>query len=305
MHAWLKTRGLFINGLMKSTVVFSVVYPGVEEFLPEFLSSLEKQSNQDFTLVLVNDGLPTLKDYLAGRRLDVDVISARGTATQVRKAGLKQLAISGVNQVIFMDADDYADVNRVEIAVKCLASSDIVVNELALVGEGVVHPQAVLKAYLGNGQRITAQDLLQGNCMGLTNTAARLKCLLPYVDAIGDQIIAFDWALFAQALHGGARAVFTDETKTYYRQYQRNIASLSDCSLPQVLRGVEVKRDHYRLCAGFAAEYKKLAADFDGLARRLREDKVLQDNYCRRTQQGVLRPDFWWRHIQLMEGQDD
>jgi len=42
------------------TILFSTVYPAVEPFLPDFFQSLEKQTTDDFSIVLVNDGISEL-----------------------------------------------------------------------------------------------------------------------------------------------------------------------------------------------------------------------------------------------------
>lgn len=71
------------------TVVFSVVYPGVEAYFPEFLSTLSKQTDRNFALFLINDGLPNIEDFLKRTDLDVKVKEAQKSPAALRKAGVQ------------------------------------------------------------------------------------------------------------------------------------------------------------------------------------------------------------------------
>lgn len=71
------------------TAVFSVVYPGIEAYFPEFLSTLSKPTDRNFTLFLINDGLSNIENFLKRTDLDVTVKEARKSPAALRKAGVQ------------------------------------------------------------------------------------------------------------------------------------------------------------------------------------------------------------------------
>ena len=52
--------------------------------------------------------------------------------------------------------------------------------------------------------------------------------------------------MFSQLLYQDKKAVFINETQTYYRQYESNTAGLGNNSLDSIKNGIEVKKKHYQ-----------------------------------------------------------
>lgn len=283
------------------TAVLSVIYPEVKPYVFEFLSSLSTQTNKDFTLFLINNGFKGIDMFLKKVDLDVQVIKKRGSPAKLRKDGIEWVVSSGVKTIIFADADDYFADNRIEVLKRMLADYDIVCNEMALVGQGIPYPMTMLEKFFENKMEIHKEHIATGNCMGLTNTAASAEIINRYFQLIPDAITAFDWALFALCIHAGAHTVFTNETKTYYRQHADNTASPRCFSEKQIMRGVAVKRDHYRFLSGFYKEYALLADSFKDLFVRLRNNKKLKQKYCRAVKDQASAAGFWWGPIKLAE----
>ena len=229
------------------TAVFSVVYPGVEHYFSEFLSTLSKQTDRNFTLFLINDGLLNSERFLKRTELDVKVKDAGGSPATLRKMGIKWVMEAGAKVIIFADADDYFAENRVKVSRDMLAKYNLIFNELILTGNGDTDSTPMLETRFSDGEIVSCKHIKTANCMGLTNTALRVKSISTYLDQIPEDIIAFDWALFALCLHAGAKGVFTKQTATYYRQHGNNLASPHSFTEVQILRGVQVKRDHYQM----------------------------------------------------------
>ena len=59
----------------------------------------------------------------------------------------------------------------------------------------------------------------------MSNTAINLKKLTKVF--FDDKIIAVDWYFFKRLLEKGLKAIFTNETITYYRQHEKNTIGLS------------------------------------------------------------------------------
>lgn len=286
---------------MGEIAVFSVVYSGVEPYIPEFLSSLSKQTDKDFTLFLINDGLVDIDIFLKKVDLDVKIIKKSGLPAELRKFGIEWIVSEGAKKIIFADADDYFANNRIEMSKKISDDYDLICNELLLVGQDFPKPIPMLGKFFENKTEINKDHIAAGNCMGLTNTTLCTESIPSCFGLIPDSVIAFDWALFAMCIHAGARTVFTNETKTYYRQHINNTASVQSFSEKQIMRGVQVKKDHYQLLSKFYEDYTRLANLFENLFFQLQNDKILKEKYCQAVKQQAPDVSLWWEPIKLFE----
>ncbi len=284
-----------------NVAIFSVVYPGVEKYIPEFLSSLSRQTDKGFTLFLINDGFVGLKAFLKKTDLNVQVLEKSSSPAELRKIGIEWVVSKGAEIIIFADADDYFENNRIELSKKMLIHYDIVCNEMLLVGKEVSQPTLMLEKFFDDKTEINTSDIATDNCMGLSNTALRIDSISRDIESIPNNIIAFDWALFALCIHAGARAVFTKETKTYYRQHPNNTASPQCFSEQQIMKGVEVKKDHYQLLSKFYKEYVSLADLFESLLSRLQNNNSLKQKYCQAVKQQGSNISLWWEPIKSLE----
>ena len=283
------------------TAVLSVVYPGMEAYFPEFLSTLSKQTDRSFTLFLINDGLLNIDRFLGKLGFRVDVRDADGPAAALRKIGIKWVMEAGAKVIIFADADDYFAENRVEISRDILVKYDLVFNELVLTGQEFTDSIPMLGTRFNEGEIVSCRHIRTVNCMGLSNTALRVNRIPSYFDQIPENIIAFDWALFALCLHAGARGVFTKKTVTYYRQHGDNLASPHSFTEEQILRGVQVKRDHYQVLSRFYEEYISLSDLFEKLLAQLQSDETLRRKYCQAVRKHAPAMPLWWETIKSLK----
>jgi len=137
--------------------------------------------------------------------------------------------------------------------------------------------------------------------MGFSNTAINTKCITKSLSQVPDDIIAFDWAFFSLCLHKGTIAVFTEKTATYYRQHENNIASPRSFTEDQILRGVQVKRDHYLFISKFTNEYELISKEFVQLFEILKTDITLRDKYCHEVKSQSPPSPLWWESIKTLE----
>jgi len=283
------------------TGVFSVVYPGVEPFLGDFLQSLATQGDRDFVLFLINDGCAGLDRSLAAYPLNVEVKESSGSPTALRKAGIAWVAAAGAEIILFADADDYFAPNRIGLSKSRLSGHDIICNELMVVGSEIPSPFGMLGTRLKEAEVISSAHILHGNCLGLSNTAIRASMIPDCLDQIPDEMIAIDWTFFSLCLHFGAKAVFTQKTMTYYRQHGNNTAFIRPLTEEQILRGVRVKADHYRFLSKYQGEVAPLAANFGGLLAKLTANGARRREYCRAVQRLSAPAPYWWEPIKTME----
>lgn len=283
------------------TAIFTVFYPGVEPYISEFLQSLVEQTDKKFTLFLVNDGLHNIGRFFEGLDLSVKVLDKTAQPAALRKAGINWVVSEGVDNIIFADSDDYFAHNRVAISKKLLLDHDLVFNELLLVGDKISQPIPMFGKLFADGEQISAYSILVGNCIGLSNSAIRSDKISTLMTNIPDNIIAFDWTFFVLCLHDGATAVFTNKTETYYRQYDGNIASPCSYSNEQIMRGVQVKSDHYSCASKYDNKYVRLSIDFKNLYSKLYSDTQFQTNYCQSVRMNSSTAVLWWESIKTVE----
>ena len=283
------------------TAIFTVFYPNVEPYIPDFLNSLSKQTDRKFLLFILNDGFPNIDQYLNKLDFPVKSLKESGTPSALREKGIQWVASVGAQNIIFADADDYFASNRVELSKKMLADYDIVFNEILLIGEKILQPISMFGKLFTDKQEITAKDVVVGNCFGLSNTAIRVDKITPLMTEMPDDIIAFDWTFFTLCLLAGAKAIFTGNTRTYYRQHGNNIASPCSFSEEQILRGVQVKRDHYQMLSKFYEEYVPMVDIFEKLLTQLQSDETLRQKYCKAVRKQATALPLWWEPIKSLK----
>lgn len=281
--------------------VLSVVYPEVEKYVTEFLNSLFRQTNKDIILYLINDGFSNIQSLFSKYDFSVKIKEATGSPASNRISGIRWLIDEGEEVVLFADADDSMAENRVEVSLNMLRNNDIVVNELALIGEKNSDPISILGRRFLEEERIYKGHLKSANFMGLSNTAMRVEKIPENFSKIPGNHIAFDWDFFSFCLHSGFRTVFTGKTSTYYRQHSKNIASPVLLSEAQILRGVQVKCEHYKLMARFYDEYCALAKTFKDLLFHIKSDMVFRKRYCRAVYDMAPQLPIWWEAIAAPE----
>ena len=103
--------------------------------------------------------------------------------------------------VIFADADDVIDQDRVKLTIEYLQKNTIIVNDFNLIDE---NNNKLIKNYLSNRiknhEKIYSGAIKHHNFMGLTNTAVRLNCIDLNIIPKNPNILAYDWFLWSKVL---------------------------------------------------------------------------------------------------------
>lgn len=229
---------------MKRAAFLTTIFPKNKKFLKSFLDSLSEQTYKDFDLVIVNDKFKNL-NYYKDLYSDLNIINinSSGTPAKNKEVGINYCIEKNYDILIFGDSDDYFKNNRVERSIKILNQADIVVNDLSLFNENNVYNKRYLSKRVKNLQIIKFEFIKNKNIFGFSNSAMRIfnkkKISIP------NDLVAVDWYIFSKFLLKGYKAVFTNETISFYRQYEQNIIGLKQLDEKSFNKVKNIKIKHF------------------------------------------------------------
>lgn len=284
------------------TAVMGVVFPGVESFINDYLSSLEMQTFTNYDLVIINDGFENFDGYASSRKLNIKEIKYEGTPAKIREYGLNHIKNAGYENIVFTDTDDYFSENRIGYSCELLKEFDVVVNDVSTVSQAnkVLEP-LYMSNRVSNLSQIEYDFIIDKNIFGLSNTAIKSKCLNEDVFFEAD-LIAVDWFLFSYLLGKGCNAIFTNEAVTFYRQHADNMAGLScEVDALKVRQAIKVKLCHFKSLSKIHDEnlrdlYLKLSTLKDKLS-----DYEFEKEYVAKIKSLNIAYPLWWEIIKLPE----
>ena len=259
------------------TAVGSVIFEEASKYLGDFFESLETQTDQDFSVILINDNISSehLEKIIAGvspglkDRLYIGNRNGKKLSPGMLRVELLQEAFSlKTDLLIMMDCDDKASENRVS----CIKEQfdpvyTFFYNELLDFDGKCVMKQ--LPAYT-----LDYRDIGQSNYLGMSNGAIYLKGISQeFIESLREgETRIFDWYLYSRLLLAEKKGKKIAGCCTYYRIYEANLAGKCEYSKQAIEKEIAIKREHYRLLAPYATYYKNMleiyssacAEDFKG-----------------------------------------
>jgi|SRR5690606_21552229 len=269
--------------------VVTYIYPDGMIYFDSLLKSLCDQSNNDFDLIIFNDGVGTLNEddeKLKNLNFGVRIFPMQGSIAEIRFESFEILKRLNYDGYIFQDVDDQMSINRVELCKELLSTNDVVVNDLKIVTED--GDLAVWKERIKDLQIITLSDIRRSNIIGLGNTSIRRSILKQTPLRRSSLPKAVDWFVFYQILHRGAKACFTGKCATIYRQHENNLAGMQKLVTKERLQHIiDVKKRHYSALSEIGLE------DFILELTELK-NKQLNKNIL------LTKNPFWWEETELI-----
>jgi len=266
-----------------------------EQYLLDFLDSLKDQTYHIFDLIIVNDGYPDFHK-IRSQYTSLSIIELNPSTSPVknREVGINYVLEQNYDILIFGDSDDYFKNNRIETSLRKLQEHDIVVNDLTLFNQNGIFNEKYLSNRVLNNSEITLEMILHKNIFGLSNTA--LRCSILEKCTFSSELIALDWYLFTILLLKGHKAIFTNETVTFYRQHGHNIVGLGQRSKESLLRTLSVKEKHYGVLKQFYPQYLPLYEEMNVL-----HDKIRDENYLNDLLDQVIDYPLWWEELKSIK----
>lgn len=196
------------------------IYPAVSGNVDNLFSEIEKQTNKDFDILIIEDGL-LYNNQIKGLKTSIKTIRAHGeTPIEIRELIIEYSIKMGYEKLIFFDSDDSFLDTRVEKLSEALDKYSLVVHDLTLVdsNKNVIQEQFIGKCI---GKSVFGfEDLLDKNFSGLSNSGYRVDSLTS-IKKVGSGIVAFDWWIALNILceHNG---FFIKEALTNYTRNELN-----------------------------------------------------------------------------------
>ena len=265
---------------MNKLVFRAVIFKAIEEYLELFFQSLIDQNDKNFDIVIFNDGVLNPLKYVKSELINLDFVNISNLSiAEIRFKMLEYCKISNYNSVVWGDADDFFDNNRINIVKKYLKKYDLVANDLILVDQkGTRMSEPYFSERIANDTIIGFSDIVKKNIFGFTNTSFNLNLLKDF-EVFNLDVIAVDWFIFTIMLHKCKKAIFTNETISYYRQHPNSLVGLSDISNNKVKKEFEVSVIKKHLIA--IENYFELQ-----LSSEINDIQLI----------GNLSNTFWWEH---------
>ncbi|EGQ7790907.1 hypothetical protein AB6919_002236 [Vibrio cholerae] len=249
------------------TVVLTTAFNVPLSVARDYFYSLSIQSENKFDIFIVNDGF-TQMSKIRHEFPQLHIIEVEGVGIISKN---REIMINHTRELyencIFCDFDDFFSNNRIASSLEMLQKYDIVVNDVDLYKDGLIFENSLFSNNLSNNQELTLEDILQCNYFGMSNTAAKMSAI-PSVN-FDYRLKAVDWHLFSILLLNGASAVFCNEMRTIYRQYESNIANVKSTNLAQLKNEISVKEIHYGLLSKTYDCYAKLYAELNELSKQI------------------------------------
>lgn len=223
----------------------TTIFPMKEQYIYAFFDSIKNQTYKNFDVIVVNDGYEKFEELKSIYNQDLNIIELEysNTPAKNREYGINYCIDNNYDILIFGDSDDYFEKNRIEKSLELLNNYDIVVNDLNLFYENGVYEEKYISNRIENLCEVDFEFIKDKNIFGLSNTSIKLNNINKIV--IPDDLIAVDWYIFSILLLKNKKAIFTNETTSFYRQYQQNTIGLKELNEVAFKNGINVKKKHY------------------------------------------------------------
>jgi len=285
---------------MSENIAFlTTIFPMKEDYLYDFFNSLNRQTFKDFDVVVVNDNYKNfskIKDKFSD--LNIKELKYSDTPLRNREHGINFILDNNYDIVIFGDSDDYFSFNRVEVIIEKLIHYDIIVNDLSVFNEKRIYKKKYLSHRIKNNTEITIDFVKDKNIFGMSNTALRVKSLGNII--YDSELIALDWYIFSLALLKSGVALFTNETQTFYRQYDENTVGIGKLNKGIILKGISVKLKQYELLSIEDSQFKAYYNEMTILSNVIKNNKMLDMVMS----QKISYP-LWWEEVKLFRKENE
>jgi hypothetical protein len=292
---------------LHETLVLVVVYPGSEKYFQEYAESINNQSNLNFDLLVLNDGIQELPTFDFKYFLVTDVEPGL-TVAEIRMKGIQYALKCDYKYLIFSDIDDFYSKNRIEKSLVDLTGGNFVYNALIPVDD--ISKLVNISTGIKFPEQLTShKNILDYNVVGMSNSAIDLTKFGGFY--IPKDIIAVDWWLFTIQLILASRGKYVEEAITFYRQSDDNLLGMNkSLNVDRLEFGLRVKRLHFQHVQKYCEmnKYDVANKDYSGKLDEIHEltsmlgNPEFKEHYIKVINNNI--DDIykgWWSEILSME----
>jgi len=230
----------------------TVMYPGITDFIDEYIECINNQSYKRFDLIIVNDQFPLpIKNYLKDIDVNVKVFEHSETPQKNRLYGLRICRELGYNIIVCSDSDETMFSDRIEKIVAFFSDHP---------EKNIVYNNSV--ANLGNKyfdlfykERLMLRDVLEFNVLGYGALNLRKEIIPLVLKHRNEKVVVFDWWLALVYLLRHKEVNFLKDVKNNYRIHPGNfVGPVLDVNGERIKLGIQVKKRHYSELARYCQE---------------------------------------------------
>lgn len=274
-------------------VVGTVIYRNAWNWHQDFLNSLIEQTDNEFDLLVVNDGLGEvdLKCFAEKcHKLQIDIIKGNEDASisENRIRLLAEAKNRKYDLLIWADFDDWFSKDRIEY-MKNLYHADICIYYHNLrIDHGFKALFSSLPPYIDK-----IDELLEKNFLGLSNTAVNLNLIEPdLITSLENvQTNIFDWYFFSRLLLEEKKGIQVPVAYTCYRQQENQLAGIVHDDFKSLKKEIEIKLHHYLLLKQYSSIYSILYDSYASLSGMKESD--MRKYLANETN------NMWWSNFKL------
>ena len=217
----------------------TTIYPGVEDYIEEYLQGVQKQTCADFDLVIVNDGFSLPIDRILDQMdIKAKVLDCSLSPQANRLYGLKMCKQMGYDLIVCGDADDVMSNDRVEKVIAYFSEN----KDSRIVYNNIVN-NAFDLIYKDN---ITLTDVLDFNVLGYSCLNIKSDLIEFVLDHKNEKVPTFDWWFGLAYLLNYKEVDFLKDVNDHYRSHPGNyIGPVLDIIESRLERGIYVKKVIY------------------------------------------------------------
>lgn len=242
-------------------VIFgSVIYSDAVIYAADFLRSLNNQTDRDFSLLLINDGVsPQIIDHIISKyNNDYEILGNPNhlSPVKLRVKLIEEAYLRKGNYLILGDIDDYFSDDRIEKVKNAFLrnkSIGFVYNDLRLFNGKKCMPEMPVRVN-------SVKDILEYNFLGLSNTAIKMNDIdVDFIVSLNEcSSFVFDWYLFSRLVLNGKKGIYVSKTVTYYRIHEDNYAGIPQIMADMIDKELFVKRMHYNVLSKYDMCFREL-----------------------------------------------
>ena len=297
-----------MNKIIYATVIYRC--DNFDVFIDDYLNSVFNQTNQNFDLLIISDGVDIAKiksrvgsHNFNQKNIHYDINFKNHSPLKLRERIIEIAYNLDANYLIFSDFDENVAPNRVEEIIKNIHSYEFVFNDFFIVNNELkpLREKSFFQMRSIPDEIVDWNEVKSFNFIGFGSLAINLalydyrKLLCP------ENIKALDWFIVTKVLLEGGKGKKVNRTFANYRQHNNSFVGF-DFYLNQerLLQGIEVKENHYRYFSKYNKKYQDFYSGILDLKKYI--NRIGKDEYIRIVNSKFNTENFfWWENIKLID----